>query len=370
MGIRIVPITVIINLNLPNENIFLLLQLILLPDLMLGARNFTPDLKEQIAAAVASLHRGDIVAFPTETVYGLGANISHPQAIQKIFAIKNRPPDHPLIVHFARLAELEFWAEDVPEAAHILARHFWPGPLTLILPKSKHIPYSVTGGQDTVGLRIPRHPIALKLLEELGSHKAIAAPSANRFGFVSPTSAEHVRKEFGNHIDIILDGGSCEVGLESTIVSCIDEEIAILRPGGIQISSIENILKQKVLVQSYGSSIRTSGSLASHYATATPLEVCHGESLFLRLTTLQQQEIRTAIIIRSAHKDFIQNTKHKFHYVLMANDPAEFGRNLYATLRKLDNGDFQKILVEAPPDNPEWLAISDRLRRASHSFHQ
>jgi len=337
---------------------------------MSGAKNLTTDLKKQITAAVASLHQGDIAAFPTETVYGLGADISSPQAIQKIFDIKGRPPDHPLIVHFARLTELEFWAEDVPETARILARHFWPGPLTLILPKSKHIPYSVTGGQDTVGLRIPRHPVALKLLEELGSYKAIAAPSANRFGFVSPTSAEHVRKEFGNRIDIILDGGSCEVGLESTIVSCIDEEITILRPGGIQVSSIENILKQKILVRSYGSSIRTSGSLTSHYATTTPLEICHSESLLLRSTTLQQQGIRTAIIIRSAHKDFIQDTKHKFHYILMANDPMEFGKDLYATLRKLDNGDFQQILVEAPPDNPEWLAVSDRLRRASHSFHQ
>jgi len=326
----------------------------------------TTDLNEQITVAVASLHKGNVVAFPTETVYGLGADISHLQAIQRIFDIKGRPPDHPLIVHFARLAELEFWAEDVPEAALILAEHFWPGPLTLILPKSRHIPYSVTGGQDTVGLRIPSHPIALKLLEKLGSHKAIAAPSANRFGFVSPTSAEHVKQEFGGCIDIILDGGACEVGLESTIVSCINGEVTILRPGGIQVSSIESILRQKVFVRPRDNSIRASGSLASHYATVTPLEICDSQSLSLRSATLLQQRVRTAVIIRNMRADSTQDPEHKLHHVLMADDPVEFGRDLYATLRELDSGDFQQILVEAPPNNPEWLAVSDRLHRASH----
>lgn len=328
------------------------------------------NLNEQITAAIACLQKGDVVAFPTETVYGLGADISHPQAIQKIFDIKGRPTNHPLIVHFARLAELEFWAEYVPAAALTLAEQFWPGPLTLILPKSKHIPYSVTGGQDTVGLRIPSHPVALKLLEKLGSYKAIAAPSANRFGFVSPTSAEHVKKEFGDRIDIILDGGSCEIGLESTIVSCINEKVTILRPGGIQITSIEDALKQKVIVRSHSDSIRTPGSLTSHYATATPLEICERKLLFSRSATLLQQGVRTAVIVRTIQEDFIQNTQDKLHYVLMANDPIEFGKNLYATLRKLDNENFQQILIEAPPHNPEWLAISDRLHRASHVFHK
>ena len=330
-----------------------------------------PDpVNEQITAAVASLRKGNVIAFPTETVYGLGADISCPQAIQKIFDIKGRPPDHPLIVHFFRSAELEFWAKNIPAAALILAKHFWPGPLTLILPKSRHIPLSVTGGQDTVGLRIPSHPVALGLLEELGSYKAIAAPSANRFGFVSPTSSDHVKKEFGDRIDIILDGGSCEIGLESTIVSCIDKEVVILRPGGISVLSIENVLKQKIFVRSHGNSIRTPGSLTSHYATATPLEICHGESLFLRSSVLLQRGIRTAVIVRSVREDFAQDSNNKLHCVFMPNDPVKFGRDLYATLRRLDNENFQQILVEAPPDNLEWLAVTDRLNRASYSFHK
>lgn len=347
------------------------MQLILLTDSMSEKiHNPPPNLtKEQITAAVTSLHKGDVIAFPTETVYGLGADISYPHAIRKIFDIKGRPPDHPLIVHFAKLAELEFWAENIPETALILAKHFWPGPLTLILPKSKHIPLSVTGGQDTVGLRIPRHPIALRLLEELGSYKAVAAPSANRFGFVSPTSADHVRKEFGSSINVILDGGACEIGLESTIVSCINREVTILRPGGIQVLSIEKVLKQKVLVRSHNSSIRAPGSLTSHYATTTPLKICQSESLLSHSFILLQRGIRTAVILRSIHRGFGQDSSDKLHYVFMPNDPVEFGKDLYATLRKLDNENYQQILVEAPPDNLEWLAVADRLNRASH-FHK
>jgi len=315
-----------------------------------------------------SLHSGNVVVFPTETVYGLGADISHPQAIQKIFDIKGRPSSHPLIVHFANLSELEFWAENIPATAWILAQHFWPGPLTLILPKSSHIPLSVTGGQETVGLRIPRHPIALRLLEQLGSRKALAAPSANRFGFVSPTIVDHVKNAFNDKIEMILDGGPCEVGLESTIVSCIDKDVTILRPGGISVLSIENLLQQKVSVKPQNK-IHTPGSLSSHYATVTPLEICQGnESLFSRSFDLLQQGIHTAVIIRSTHLIPMLNSDDKFHYILMPNDPVAFGKNLYATLRKLDDANFERILVEAPPDDLEWLAVADRLNRASHSF--
>lgn len=327
-------------------------------------------LNQQITQAVVSLRSGNVIAFPTETVYGLGADISQHPAIQKIFDIKGRPASHPLIVHFASLSELEFWAENIPETAWILAQHFWPGPLTLILPKSSNIPLSVTGGQETVGLRIPRHPIALKLLEQLGNHKAVAAPSANRFGFVSPTIADHVRNAFGDKIKVILDGGPCEIGLESTIVSCIDKDVTILRPGGISILSIENILQQKVSIKSQ-SKIRTSGSLTSHYATATPLEICQtSESLFSRSFELLQQKVHIGVIICSTHLIPLLNSNDKLHYFLMPNDPVAFGRSLYATLRKLDDMNFERILIEAPPDNLEWLAVTDRLNRASHSFHK
>lgn len=336
---------------------------------MLQTDNLIPDfINKQITQAVMSLRSGNVVAFPTETVYGLGADISQPQAIQKIFEIKGRPSSHPLIVHFANLSELEFWAENIPATAWILAQHFWPGPLTLILPKSSHIPLSVTGKQETVGLRIPRHPIALKLLEQLGSCKALAAPSANRFGFVSPTIADHVKNAFNDKIEVILDGGPCEVGLESTIVSCIDKDVTILRPGGISVLSIENLLQQKVSVKSQNK-IRTPGSLSSHYATATPLEICQSsESLFSRSFDLLQQGIRTAVIIRSIHLIPMLNSDDKFHYILMPNDPVAFGKDLYATLRKLDDANFERILVEAPPDDLEWLAVADRLSRASYSF--
>jgi L-threonylcarbamoyladenylate synthase len=330
-------------------------------------------LKVQITKAVKSLRMGDVIAFPTETVYGLGADISRPEAIRKIFEVKGRPYNHPLIVHFSELAELDFWAKDIPDTALILAKHFWPGPLTLILPKSEHVPLSVTGGQNTVGLRIPRHPIALQLLKELGNHRAIAAPSANRFGFVSPTTADHVKEEFGDSINIILDGGSCEVGLESTIVSCIDKEVTILRPGGISISLIENILKQKVMTQPHNHAIRASGSLASHYATTTPLETCRSESLLARILSSQRQGIRTAVIIWNTHEELIQpESNDKLYYVFMPNDPIKFAKNLYAILHELDSKNFQQILVEAPPDNLEWLAIADRLTRASssYSFHK
>lgn len=326
--------------------------------------------KKQITQAVTYLHSGNVVAFPTETVYGLGADISQLQAIQKIFEIKGRPANHPLIVHFACLSELEFWAENIPAAAWTLAKHFWPGPLTLILPKSSHIPLSVTGGQETVGLRIPRHPVALQLLEQFGSGKALAAPSANRFGLVSPTSANHVKSAFGDKIEVIIDGGPCEIGLESTIVSCMDEDVTILRPGGISILSIENLLKRKVSVKSQDK-IHTPGSLASHYATTTPLEICQSyESLFSRSSDLLQQGVRTAVITRSTHQIPTLDSNNELRYIFMPDNPFGFGKKLYATLRELDDANFDRILVEAPPDDLEWLAVADRLNRASHSFHK
>ncbi len=336
----------------------------------ISANNPIPELMmQQISRAAASLRSGGVVAFPTETVYGLGADISHNQAIQKIFEIKGRPSDHPLIVHFADIAELGYWTEKIPAAAWLLARHFWPGPLTLILPKSKHIPLSVTGGQDMVGLRIPCHPVALTLLRQLGSRRALAAPSANRFGRISPTSAAHVRNEFGHEINMILEGGPCEVGLESTIVSCVDETVTILRPGGIPVTAIENLLQQVVSIKSHHSSIRTPGSLASHYAPATPLEVWPGgESFWSRFTVLQHQGICTAIVTRSLSDYSTRGIDENLHHILMPDDPVRYGKELYAMLRKLDEGKFDRILIEAPPDNPEWFAIADRLQRASLYF--
>lgn len=328
---------------------------------------------QQIISAANLLRNGGIVVFPTETVYGLGADVSQTLAIRKIFEIKGRPTNHPLITHFAEIADLEHWADEIPAAAWLLAEHFWPGPLTLILRKSKSVPISVTGGQSTVGLRIPRHPIALALLSELGRHKALAAPSANRFGHTSPTSAKHVTDDFENEISMILDGGSCDVGLESTIVSCIDKTVTILRPGGISVDLIESLLKQKVLIRAHNNSIQTPGSLSAHYAPTTPLEIRpSGEPLWSHAKLLYQQGIRTAIM-SWATLPTLPHTKRPHDHeispynILMPNDPVAYGKKLYATMRLLDQKGFDRILVEEPPDNLDWLAVTDRLKRASFS---
>lgn len=320
----------------------------------------------QIELAAGLLRSGKVIAFPTETVYGLGADISQSQAIEKIFAIKRRPSNHPLITHFADITDLEYWASEIPTAAWLLAEHFWPGPLTLILHKSDRIPYSVTGGQDTVGLRIPQHPIAQALLRALGSRQAIAAPSANRFGHLSPTSAIHVREEFKNQIGMILDGGSCEVGLESTIVSCIGKTVMLLRPGGISVDAIENLLRQKILNNSLSHSVRVSGSLPAHYAPDTPLEICPtGNELWARASWFQQQGMRTAIVTHSSPPG---THKEHFDFILMPDDPVTYGKILYATLRKLDQLGYDQFLIEAPPNRLDWLAVTDRLQRASYHY--
>lgn len=181
----------------------------------------TESLTEQIFKAATLLQAGKNIVFPTETVYGLGADITHSAAVNRIFQIKERPITHPLIVHFADLEQISYWAENIPSQAKKLMEYFWPGPLTIILPKSRHVPYYVTGGQDTVGLRIPDHPVAITLMKILGLQKAVVAPSANRFGRLSPTAATHISDEIRSNVDMILDGGSCKVGLESTIISFV-----------------------------------------------------------------------------------------------------------------------------------------------------
>ena len=198
-----------------------------------------------LAEAVELLRAGELVAFPTETVYGLGADAGNPEALAKIFAAKGRPADHPLIVHVPDVAHLDQWAREIPDAAHLLAQAFWPGPLTLILKRQPTVPDLVTGGQDTVGLRIPHHPLALQLLKAFDG--GIAAPSANRFGHISPTTAQHVREELGAAVALVLDGGPCSVGIESTIVDLSRGDPVILRPGMISAAQIDQALHQQVV---------------------------------------------------------------------------------------------------------------------------
>ncbi|SEP00102.1 L-threonylcarbamoyladenylate synthase [Nitrosovibrio sp. Nv6] len=330
----------------------------------------TAEMNSQIVAAAALLKAGGIVAFPTETVYGLGADISHPSAVQRIFEIKKRPADHPLIVHIADSSRLTHWAQEVPEQAWQLAEHFWPGPLTLILPRSRHVPENVTGGQDTVGLRVPDHPVALALLNALGHEKALAAPSANRFGHISPTMAAHVREELGEAADLVLDGGPCRVGLESTIVSIEGGTATILRPGGIPLAALAEVLNGKIaLPEGAKRAIRVPGALSSHYAPLTPLELWQSDDIRRRAFELAEKGWCAAIVGWSAQcLQHSERGHEKIVYFSMPAEPMGYGHQLYATLRRADQERFDCLLVETPPDKPAWMAIADRLRRASRTL--
>jgi L-threonylcarbamoyladenylate synthase len=321
----------------------------------------------EIDAAAALLKKGGVVAFPTETVYGLGAEVSNPSAVVRIFEIKKRPLDHPLIVHFADASGLSHWAQEVPPQAWRLAERFWPGPLTLILPRSRHVPENVTGGQDTVGLRIPDHPVALALLKELGPHRALAAPSANRFGHVSSTTAGHVREEFGDELDMILDGGPCQVGLESTIVGFDGQTAIILRPGGIQLAALAEVLDGNVVLsQGVKPSVRVPGALPSHYAPATPLELLPADHLWRHALELEAKGMRVALMGWQRYSPPRHRPKNEsIVFSAMPGEPEEYARQLYATLRRFDRGHFDRLLVETPPETAAWVAIVDRLRRAS-----
>ncbi|HET6498146.1 MAG TPA: L-threonylcarbamoyladenylate synthase, partial [Coriobacteriia bacterium] len=229
-----------------------------------------------IEHAARIVRAGGVVAFPTETVYGLGADATDETAVARVFALKGRPADHPLIVHLPSAEALDLWARDVPPTAHLLASRFWPGPLTLILKRGPVVSDAVTGGQDTVGLRIPGHPVALALLREFGG--GIAAPSANRFGRISPTRASHVIDEFGAEVDYVVDGGPCAVGVESTILDLTSERPRVLRPGGVTAADIAELIGEAVEAPSTGGP-RTPGRLASHYAPRTPLRLARSQDL-------------------------------------------------------------------------------------------
>lgn len=310
-----------------------------------------------IAHAVQILRNGGLVAFPTETVYGLGADASSPQAVARIFAAKGRPADHPLIVHLGSADLLTHWAREVPAVAFDLAQRFWPGPLTLILRRAAHVPDAVTGGQDTVGLRVPGHPLALALLRAFGS--GIAAPSANRFGRVSPTRASHVLEELGDSVELILDGGACEVGLESTIVDLSGASPRLLRPGAITSDALAGVLGAAPGGRGVDAP-RTPGDLASHYAPRTPVQLvpqdwCPGADAAAAGAT--------AVLSLQAQPGALAAS---WRWVRMPDDALGYGRVLYATLREADAWGCVRILVESPPAGAHWHAVHDRLQRAAH----
>lgn len=312
----------------------------------------------EIDEAVGVLRAGGLVAFPTETVYGLGADASNPDAVVKIFAAKGRPHDHPLIVHVADAVQIANWAREIPEAARKLAMTFWPGPLTLILKRLPRVSELVTGGQDTVALRVPSHPVAQALLRRFGG--GVAAPSANRFGRVSATTAEHVRREFGGTVGCVLDGGAADVGIESTIVDLSAEQPTLLRPGWITVPQLEATLGTPLAAPDFQSP-RAPGTLAAHYAPQTPLTVMEADVMLELATSLTRQGKRVAVLAYSAPQPLLP----ELTWIAAPQDAAGYAHALYANLRRLDEAGCDAILVEKAPQDAAWSAINDRLTRAA-----
>jgi L-threonylcarbamoyladenylate synthase len=309
-------------------------------------------MNNDIAAAAKALKNGNLVAFPTETVYGLGADATNPAAVAKIYSTKGRPANHPLIVHVSSLEKALEWASYQPEYLSQLAAAFWPGPMTLILKRSALAGDFVTGSQDTVGVRIPNHPVALELLsafEALGG-KGVAAPSANRFGKVSPTTAEAVERELGEYLavdDLILSGGQCEVGIESTIIDCTSSQPAILRLGAVTAAQVEAVTSIKL--RGDAGEIRVSGSLKSHYAPNA------------KLVLNQEPQAGDGLIALASFP-----TPDGVTRLAAPEDSSEFARELYAALRKADDLGLSRIVAITPEGDGLAEAIVDRLARASY----
>jgi L-threonylcarbamoyladenylate synthase len=294
---------------------------------------------DSVEHALTVIRSGGLVAIPTETVYGLAADASNEAAVRRIFAAKGRPADHPLIVHLASAEELPRWASSVPTPAAVLAEACWPGPLTLLVPKAEHVLPVVTGGRATVGVRVPAHPLTTDLLERFGG--GLAAPSANRFGMVSPTTADHVRADLGDAVDYVLDGGPCPVGVESTIVDCTVTPPQILRPGGIPEEQIAELLGGD-LAEANGPS-RASGMLASHYAPRA----------------------RVLLAETRAEADLLAHDLEHAELIDRSGDLVEYAQQLYADLRLADERGAKVIVAVMPPAAGLGHAIRDRLQKAA-----
>jgi len=295
-----------------------------------------------------------LVAFPTETVYGLGADASNPAAVARMYAVKGRPADHPVIVHVGDPEHVARWARDVPDLAKRLIARYWPGPLTLVLRRAQGVGDYLTGGQDTIALRMPRHPIALELLREFGG--GVAAPSANKFGRLSPTTAEHVRRDLGDEVDLILDGGPCEIGIESTIVDLSRATPALLRPGRISVEDLAATPGLATEPVSRGAP-RAPGTLESHYAPRQPMRLVVSSHWS---DTLKGASPRFAVLALRPRPAGDSSTM----WIHAPREPLQYAHDLYANLRLLDESGCDEILVEAPPTTSDWAAALDRLNRA------
>ncbi len=305
------------------------------------------------------LREGGLVALPTETVYGLGANAEDSAAVARIFQVKGRPPSHPLIVHIGGAEHLDAWVEDVPATARLLAEHFWPGPLTLVLRRSRRVPLETTGGLETVAVRVPDHPVALALLSAFGG--GVAAPSANRFGSVSPTTADHVRAELGDGVDYVLDGGPCEVGVESTIVDATGETPTILRPGGVTREDLEAVLGRPLAVPET-SPVRVPGQHPSHYAPRARVVLVEPEKVVAEAERAQELGHQVGVLLPAA----FAGAPVKAHAVVpVPASSAAYARALYGFLRELDQRGCDLIVASLPAEEELGLAIANRLRRAA-----
>ncbi len=313
----------------------------------------------ELHAAVQALRDGELVAFPTETVYGLGAHAGHPVALRRVFELKGRPLSHPLIVHLDSVRYLSRWAREIPPAAEKLAAAFWPGPLTMVLPRAFNVHPLVTGGQDSIAVRVPSHPMAQQLLTAFGG--GIAAPSANRYGRLSPTRAEHVREEFGNELRIVLDGGDSKIGLESTIVACMDGGVRLLRPGSITVSALRAVVGEVLTGPAAADAPRVPGSHAAHYAPATPLQIVSAGEIEQLASEMSATGLRIAVLAQRAPL-----RAHQFvTWINGGIRPDAYAHELYAHLRALDRSACAHILVQAVPEDERWDAVRDRLTRAA-----
>ncbi|WP_233882773.1 L-threonylcarbamoyladenylate synthase [Paraburkholderia flagellata] len=325
-----------------------------------------------IEHAAALLDAGELVAFPTETVYGLGGDAASPEAVARIYAAKGRPANHPVIVHLPPGGDPQYWAAEWPEAAQKLVDAFWPGPLTLIVKRHERINAAVSGGQDSVGLRCPSHPVAQKLLAAFssrrGGHGGVAAPSANRFGHVSPTTAQHVRDEFGAAVHV-LDGGACDVGIESTILDLSRGFPALLRPGHVTPHDIARVLGEAPRLPdgSDATAPRASGTLKAHYAPRTPLALLPFEALEPLLAAARDAGESVALVARASRAGAWAQAAG-VHFVAAPEEPQEYARELYGLLRALDRANVSRILIEKLPETIEWIAVNDRLGRAAAAF--
>ncbi|MEV5952167.1 L-threonylcarbamoyladenylate synthase [Streptomyces sp. NPDC051987] len=312
-----------------------------------------------IDKAAGVLRAGGLVALPTETVYGLGANAEDPAAVSRIFQAKGRPPSHPLIVHIGGAEHLDDWVQDVPATARLLAEHFWPGPLTLVLRRGPRVPLEATGGLETVAVRVPDHPVALALLAAFGG--GVTAPSANRFGSVSPTTADDVRAELGDAVDFVLDGGPCEVGVESTIVDATSDLPTVLRPGGVTREDLEAVLGHPLAVPAT-STVRVPGQHPSHYAPRARVVLVEPEKLVIEAEAAQKLGQQVGVLLSPP----FAGTPVKAHAVVeVPASLAGYARGLYGFLRALDQRGCDLIVASLPVEEGLGLAIANRLRRAA-----